>query len=77
MSELVLMAKDFVTLLFWIFLGAILLYFISHLIMAVLKTLFFDVQIKLYRVWSKRLKKYTNDEELEKVLDEITSRKKI
>ena len=75
MTELVILAKDTMIFLFWVFLGAILLWFICHILMLIIKTLFCDTKIKLYRVWAKRLKKYTNDEELEKVLDEIIKNK--
>lgn len=75
MVELILIVKDTMIFLFWTFLGAILLWLIVHLFMSIIKTIFCDTQIKLYRVWSKRLKKYSNDEELEKVLDEIIKNK--
>lgn len=57
LAELVMMAKDFTLLLFWVLLGSILLYFISHIFMMIYKTLFCDVQVKLYKVWKKQLKK--------------------
>lgn len=68
--------KEFLTFLWYLFLCCCLLYIISNIIMAMLKVFFCDVQFKLYRTWVKRLKAYKNDEKLEKVLDEIESKKK-
>lgn len=48
----------------------------SHILMAIIKTIFCDIQIKLYRTWCKRLKHYMNDDELEKVLSDLNSQKK-
>lgn len=76
MEMLLLTVKDLVSLLWNVFLALILLWFISNLFMAIIKTLFCDIQIKLYRIWRKRLKYYMNDNELEKVLNEIASQKK-
>lgn len=75
LAELVMMAIYFTLLLFWVLLGSVLLWFISHIFVMIYKTLFCDVQVKLYKVWKKRLKHYTNDEELEKALDELKTKK--
>lgn len=71
MTELVLLAKDLMVTLFFISLSSILLWFISHVLMEIFKTLFCDTQVKLYKVWKKRLKNYTDDKEVEKVLNEV------
>lgn len=71
LAELVMMAKDFTLLLFWVLLGSILLCIISHMFIMTYKTLFCDVQVKLFKTWKKRLKHYTSDEELEKALENI------
>lgn len=75
-SNLVLVAKDLMVILWYIFLSSFLLWFIANLFMATIKTLFFDVHIKLYRTWNKRLKKYMNDADLEKVLNDMERQKK-
>lgn len=72
MTDLVLLAKDLVITLFFISLSSILLWFISHVFMEIFKTLFCDTQVKLYKVWKKRLKNYTDDKEVEKVLNEVS-----
>lgn len=56
MIDLVLIAKDLVSILWNVFLSMILLWLISHLFMAIIKTIFCDKQIKLYRIWCKSLK---------------------
>lgn len=76
MEMLLLSAKDLVLLLWNVFLSMVLLWLILHLFMSVIKTLFCDVQIKLYRVLRKRLKHYMNNNELEKVLNEVVGQKK-
>lgn len=69
-SNMALLSKDLLSIVWNVFLIVMLFYLISHIVMAIIKTIFCDVQIKLYRTWSKRLKHYMNDEELEKVLSE-------
>lgn len=71
MIELIEICKNLVILLGLVFAGSILLYFISHIFMGIYKTLFCDVQVKLYRIWRKRLKKVLSDEEVEKVLKQM------
>lgn len=61
LSDLVLSVKDLVLLLWYILLGSALLWFISHIVMAIIKTLFCDTQIKLYKIWCKQLKQHPND----------------
>lgn len=76
-TNMAVIAKDLFIMLWWVFLSAGLIWLISHLLMATIKTLFCDVQIKIYKTWCKRLKHYINDGELEKVLDEMKNQKKI
>jgi hypothetical protein len=57
MQELIVLAKDLLYLLLIAFLGALLIWGISHLIMATIKTLFCDVQLKSYLIWKKNFKK--------------------
>lgn len=71
LAELVMMAKDLVGLLWWVLLGAILLYFIISMFMGIYKTVFCDVQVKLYKTWKKRLKHHMNDEEVERIINEV------
>lgn len=54
-NTLVLLAKDLLTITFYMFCVSILLYFISHLLMAIYKTLFFDPQIRLIKQLEKVL----------------------
>lgn len=74
MSEFVLLAKDLVSVLWNLFLAIILLWFITHLVMAIIKTLFCDVELKLYRVWKKKLKQHMTSEELEKHLEKVKNK---
>lgn len=57
MNELILLAEDLLYLLLIVLLSSLLIWGISHLIMATIKTLFCDVQLKSYLVWKKNLKK--------------------
>lgn len=76
LANMIVMAKDLCVILWWVFVATILLWFISEIVISIFKTLFCDTQIKLYRIWCKKLKKYIdNDEELVKVLDEIIGKK--
>ena len=76
MELIMLSVKDLVQLLWNVFLSFVLLWLISNLFMAIIKTLFCDIQLKSYRTMCKRLKKYS-DVELEKVLRDIEIKKKI
>lgn len=69
--------KETLEFIWYLFLIMILLWMIAHIFIATIKTLFCDVHIKLYRTWCKRLKQHMNDAELEKVLNEMKSQKKI
>lgn len=66
MNNLILIAKDLMVLFFYTFIGSILLYFISHLIMGVYKTIFCDAQVKLFKTWWKKFKREAKND-LEKV----------
>ena len=66
MIELINMAKDLITLLFYIFVGSFLMWCIAHIIMAIIKTLFFDPYIKIYNGWKKILKKNLNNNDWKK-----------
>ena len=57
MQELVSTAEVFLYLIFITFVSTFLIYLISHLLMATIKTIFFDVQLKKYLNWKKNLKK--------------------
>ncbi|MBS7021105.1 MAG: hypothetical protein KH135_04485 [Firmicutes bacterium] len=70
LTELLILLKDFVLLLWWGVIGSCLLWFISHMLMMSYKTLFCDVHVKLYKVWKKQLKQYTSNVELENKLKE-------
>ena len=69
--------KETLEFIWYLFLIMVLLWLISHIFIAIIKTIFCDVQIKLYRTWCKRLKRYMNDVELEKVLNEMKKHNKI
>ena len=69
--------KETLEFIWYLFLIMVLLWLISHIFIAIIKTIFCDVQIKLYRTWCKRLKRYMNDKELEKVLNEMKKHNKI
>ena len=58
--DLIIATKEIVYFLWWIFIGCLLLNFISHLLVATYKVFFCDRQIKLYRAWCKDLKKYVD-----------------
>ena len=75
MNEVILMVKDLVKFLFYILAGSCILYLICNIFMNLYKTLFCDIQVKLYKTWSKRLKHFTN-EEIKKTLNEIQNRTK-
>lgn len=66
--------KETLEFIWYLFLIMVLVWLISHIFIAIIKTIFCDVQIKLYRTWCKRLKRYMNDDEIKKVLDEISLR---
>ena len=68
--------KEIVSNLWHLFIALILLYLICHLIVGMFKTIFCDVEVKLYRTLAKRLKNYTDDQEVEEILNLIERYKK-
>lgn len=66
MIDFINISKDLVSILFFVLLGSILLYFISAIMVGIFKIIFCDREIKLYRIWSKKLKKHlkNNPEEV-------------
>ena len=54
--DLIIAIKEIVFFLWWMFIGCLLLNFISHLLVATYKVFFCDRQIKLYKIWKKNIK---------------------
>ena len=82
MEILIITAKDLVVLLWNIFLATILLWLLSHMIMSIIKTLFCDIELKLYRTWKKKLKSICltsiiSDDEIKKYLNELKKSEKV
>lgn len=77
MEILIITAKDLVVLLWNIFLATILLWLLSHMIMSIIKTLFCDIELKLYRTWKKKLKSIISDDEIKKYLNELKKTEKV
>lgn len=62
MITTILLAKDLVYLLFLVLIISLLLWFISHVIMAIIKTLFCDIQLKQCKLIYKEMKRSIRDE---------------
>ena len=77
MEILIITAKDLVVLLWNIFLATLLLWLLSHMIMSIIKTLFCDIEFKLYRTWKKKLKSKISDDEIKKYLNELKKSEKV